>query len=148
MLSGSAGATLATAPFTAAALGTVALAGLGLNLVAIPLAALVVPAVVASLAIGLLLPMPAAPLAAGAGVGLGLLQELARWGAAIPGGHLVLPATVGLGGARGRSCWSRPSGAYAARRRTEARAATGVALDRGGLGLAAGRGRFGARCPP
>lgn len=94
MLSGSAGATLATAPFTAAALGTVALAGLGLNLVAIPLAALVVPAVVASLAIGLVLPTLAAPLAAGAGVGLGLLQEIARWGAALPGGHLVLPATI------------------------------------------------------
>lgn len=93
MLSGSAGATLATAPFTAAALGTVALAGLGLNLLAIPLAALVVPAVVASLAVGLFLPAMAAPFAAGAGIGLGLLQELARWGAALPGGHLVMPAT-------------------------------------------------------
>ena len=92
MLSGSTGATLATAPITAGALGTVALAGLGLNLAAIPLAALVVPAVVASLAIGLVLPSLAAPLAAGAGVGLGLLQEIARWGAALPGGHLVMPA--------------------------------------------------------
>jgi competence protein ComEC len=94
MLSGSTGATIATAPFTAAALGTVALAGIGLNLVAIPLAALVVPAVVASLATGLVVPAVAAPLAAGGGVGLGILQELARWGAAIPGGHLVVPATL------------------------------------------------------
>jgi competence protein ComEC len=90
----SVGATLATAPITAAALGTVALAGILLNVVAIPLAAVVVPAVVASLLIGTALASLAAPLAAGAGVGLGLLQEVARWGAAIPGGHLVLPATL------------------------------------------------------
>jgi len=94
MLSGSAGATLATAPVTAAALGTVALAGLGLNLVAIPLAALVVPAVVASLLVAMVLPSLASPLAAGAGIGLGLLQEVARWGAALPGGHVVVPATI------------------------------------------------------
>jgi len=94
MLFGSTGATLATAPITAAALGTVALAGLLLNLVAIPLAALVVPAVVASLLIGMSLPALAAPFAAGAGVGLGLLQELARFGARLPGGHIVVPATI------------------------------------------------------
>ena len=29
----------------------------------------------------------------GAGVGLGLLQEVARWGSMLPGGHLVTPAT-------------------------------------------------------
>ena len=92
MVSSSLGATLATAPITAAALGTVALAGLGLNLIAIPLAAVVVPAVVASLLVGMAAPSAAAPLAAGAGVGLGLLQELARWGAAIPGGHVVVAA--------------------------------------------------------
>ncbi len=93
MLASSLGATLATAPITASALGTVALAGLGLNLVAIPLAALVVPAVVASLLLGMVMASLAGSLAAGAGVGLGLLQELARWGAAIPGGHLVVPGT-------------------------------------------------------
>ena len=43
------GATLATAPITAAFLGTVALAGLLLNFPAIPLAALAVPGVLASL---------------------------------------------------------------------------------------------------
>ena len=89
----SVGATFATAPITAAALGTVALAGIGLNLVAIPLAALVVPAVVASLVIGSALPAVASPMAAGAGVGLGLLQEVARWGNALPGGHIVVPAS-------------------------------------------------------
>lgn len=92
-LATSIGATFATAPITAAALGTVALIGIGLNLVAIPLAGLVVPAVVASLVVEAMLPAVAAPLAAGAGVGLGLLQEVARWGSALPGGHLVMPAT-------------------------------------------------------
>ncbi len=93
-LATSVGATLATAPITAAALGSVALVGIGLNLVAIPLAAVVVPAVMASLAIGAVSIALAAPLAAGAGIGLGVLQEVARWGAALPGGHLVVPARL------------------------------------------------------
>ncbi|HEX5004246.1 MAG TPA: DNA internalization-related competence protein ComEC/Rec2 [Gemmatimonadales bacterium] len=93
-LASSVGATLATAPITAAALGTVALAGVGLNLVAIPLAAVVVPAVVASLLLGMLALPLAGPFAAGAGVGLGLLQELARWGASLPGGHLVMEPSL------------------------------------------------------
>jgi len=88
------GATLATAPVTAAALGTVALAGVALNLLAIPLAAVVVPAVVASLLVGMVTTSLAAPLAAGAGIGLGVLQEVAHWGAALPGGHLVVAATL------------------------------------------------------
>lgn len=93
-LATSLGATLATAPITAAALGTVALAGIALNLVAIPLAAVTVPAVVASLAIGMAFLPAAAPFAAGAGLGLGLLQEVARWGAALPGGHMVVVPTL------------------------------------------------------
>jgi len=92
-LAGSVGATLATAPITASALGTVALAGILLNLVAVPLAALVVPALAASLLLGTLVPAAGAALAAGTGLGLGLLQELARWGAALPGLHLVMPAS-------------------------------------------------------
>ncbi len=97
-LATSVGATFATAPITAAALGTVALAGIALNLLAIPLAALVVPAVVASLIAGSTLPILAAPLASGAGLGLGLLQEVARWGNAIPGGHLVMAASLAAAG--------------------------------------------------
>ncbi len=93
-LATSIGATLATAPITAAALGSVALVGIALNLVAIPLAAVVVPAVMASLAIGAVSMPLAAPLAAGAGLGLGVLQEVARWGAALSGGHLVVPARL------------------------------------------------------
>jgi len=93
MLATSVGATLATAPITAAALGTVALAGIVLNFVAIPLAALVIPAVAASLLLATVVPVLAAPLAAGAGIGLGLLQEVARWGARLPAGHFTVPAT-------------------------------------------------------
>ena len=52
---------------------------LGVRIYAIPLAAVVVPAVMASLAIGALSMSLAAPLAAGAGIGLGVLQEVARW---------------------------------------------------------------------
>ncbi len=49
MLSSSLGATLATAPITAGAFGTVSLAGIVLNFLAIPLAALAVPGILASL---------------------------------------------------------------------------------------------------
>ena len=89
----SAGATLATAPITSAALGTVAPVGIALNLAAIPLAALAVPGVFASL-----LAMPWAPalaraLAAGSGFLLHLLELLAWAGARLPGGHLVTEAS-------------------------------------------------------
>jgi competence protein ComEC len=89
-LSSSVGATLATAPITAAALGTVAPIGILLNFVAIPLAAIAVPGVIASL---LVLPLSSAlagALAAGAGLGLHLLELAAAVGAAIPGGHIQL----------------------------------------------------------
>jgi competence protein ComEC len=90
------GATLATAPITAAFLGTVALAGLLLNFPAIPLAALAVPGVLASL---ILLPIwsgGAEALAAGAGLGLHLLELCAVAGAAIPAGHaMVEPGAPG-----------------------------------------------------
>lgn len=91
-LAASVGATLATAPLTASVLGTVSLIGIALNFVAIPLAAWAVPGVLASL---LLLPIghaAAAAMAAGAGMALAGLDGLARLGAAVPGGHLLVPA--------------------------------------------------------
>ena len=87
-LGSSLGATLATAPITAAALGTVALAGLALNFVAIPLAAIAVPGVLASLLLYPILPASARAFAAGAGFTLHLLELSAIAGAAIPAGHL------------------------------------------------------------
>jgi competence protein ComEC len=90
------GATLATAPITAAFLGTVALAGLVLNFPAIPLAALAVPGVLASLILMPVWPGAAEAMAAGAGLGLHLLELSAVAGAAIPAGHrMVEPGTLG-----------------------------------------------------
>jgi len=103
-LSSSVGATLATAPITAAALGAVAVIGILLNLLAIPLAAVAVPGVLASLVVFPIWPGLAGALSGGAGLALHLLELLATAGAAVPGGHLVeaaefqsaLPWTVGL----------------------------------------------------
>jgi len=91
-LSSSVGATLATAPVTAAALGTVAPVGILLNFAAIPIAAAGVPGVFASLILLPAAPGPAAALAAGSGLALHSLELLARLGAAIPGGHLLTEA--------------------------------------------------------
>ena len=95
MLASSVGATLATAPFTAAALGSVAIVGIGLNFVAIPLAALAVPGVLASLVLHPVLPALSAALAAGAGVCLSLLDGVALFGSRVPGGHVIQPIGVG-----------------------------------------------------
>ena len=92
-LGSSVGATLATAPLTAAALGTVALVGIGLNFAAIPIAALAVPGVFASLVALPVWAGLAQALAAGAGLGLHALELLAVAGAALPGGHVVTEAT-------------------------------------------------------
>ncbi len=89
-LSGSAGATLATAPFTAGAVGSVSLAGLLLNFIGIPLAALAVPAVIASVLLAPLWARGGAAMAAGGGALLALLDRLAAFGAAIPFGHFTV----------------------------------------------------------
>jgi competence protein ComEC len=89
-LASSVGATLATAPITAAMLGAVAVIGVALNFIAIPLAALAVPGVVASLLVEPLWRGLAAALAGGAGLLLHLLELLADAGSRVPGGHLVL----------------------------------------------------------
>lgn len=88
----SVGATLATAPLTAAALGAVAPVGILLNFVAIPAAALAVPGVIASLLLAPVSSALAGALAAGAGLGLHALEVLAQAGAALPYGHVVVPA--------------------------------------------------------
>jgi competence protein ComEC len=93
-LGSSVGATLTTAPITAAALGAVAVIGIALNFVAIPLAAVAVPGVLASLVVFPLWPGLAAALAGGAGLALHLLELLASAGAAVPGGHLIEAAEL------------------------------------------------------
>jgi competence protein ComEC len=94
-LAGSAGATVATAPVTAALFGTVSIAGLGLNFIAIPLAAVAVPGVLLSLLAAGVLPPLASPLAAASGALLGLLDWVAWWGGAWPGAAISMPAEPG-----------------------------------------------------
>lgn len=95
------GATLATAPITAATLGTVALGGLLLNFVAIPLAGVAVPGIFASLALSsfssLSRFLPFSPLgeavAGGSGLALACLEAVARFGGALPGASLLVEPT-------------------------------------------------------
>jgi competence protein ComEC len=104
-LGSSVGATLATAPITAATLGTVAMIGIVLNFLAIPLAAVAIPGVLASLLMFPLWPALAGSLAGGAGLALHLLEILATAGARVPGGHIIgaaeirsaVPWVLGLG---------------------------------------------------
>jgi competence protein ComEC len=79
LVTSSAGAVLTTAPITAYVFGQVALAGLVTNLVAIPLAGVIVPGVLASLVAGPIL-------AAGTGVALAALERVAAVGARLPFG--------------------------------------------------------------
>ena len=95
VMAASTGATVATAPVTAFALGTVALIGIGLNIVAIPLTALAVPAVVMSLVASPVAPAVASAFAAAGGGLLAGLEFLADWGAAVPGGALSFEAGLG-----------------------------------------------------
>ncbi|MFI5210395.1 MAG: DNA internalization-related competence protein ComEC/Rec2 [Gemmatimonadales bacterium] len=94
LLAGSVGATAATAPVTAAVLGRVSLAGIVLNLAAIPLAAVVVPGLIASLLVSPIAPPVARAFAAGGGLGLAAMDGLARLGATIPGLSVVQPAVA------------------------------------------------------
>ena len=93
-LGSSVGATLATAPITAAALGTVAIVGIALNFLAIPLAAVAVPGVLASLLVYPIWSGLAAALAGGAGLTLHGLELLAATGSAVPGGHTLKAAEL------------------------------------------------------
>ncbi len=102
VVSGSIGATVATAPVTAYALGNVALIGVGLNIVAIPIAAFAVPAVIMSLIVAPVFPGVAGAFAAAGGALLGGLEFLAEWGAGVPGAALSFapggwPAAAAVG---------------------------------------------------
>jgi len=80
----SAGATLATAPLSILAFGTMAPAALVSNVLAVPVAGFVVPALALTLALAALLPA-AAPLAAGAAAaGLAALDGIVRLSGALP----------------------------------------------------------------
>src|SRR5438445_334613 len=84
--------TLVTAPISAFAFGTVAPIGVLANLIAIPLAGVAVPGLVIALMLSWLASGPAHLIAAGAGLGLALLDLVARGAAGVPGGHVVMVA--------------------------------------------------------
>src|SRR6266566_1751418 len=85
-------ATLVTAPISAFAFGTVAPIGVLANLIAIPLAGVAVPGLVIALALSWLGSGLAHLIAAGAGLGLALLDLVAHGAALVPGGHIVMVA--------------------------------------------------------
>ncbi len=78
------GATLATAPISALAFGTVATAAVATNLVAIPVVAALVPALALALVSSPIAEPVAAVAAAGAGLLLDLLERIAATGTALP----------------------------------------------------------------
>jgi len=85
-------ATLLTAPISALVFGTVAPIGVVANLIAIPLAGIAVPGLVLALGLSWLVTGLAHLVAAGAGLGLALLDLVAGGAAAVPGGHVVMVA--------------------------------------------------------
>lgn len=84
-LAASIGATLATAPVAALTLGRVATIGVGLNLVAIPLVAAALPAVLLTLLLHSVAPELAGAFAASANLLLAALEWIAVAGAGLPG---------------------------------------------------------------
>ncbi len=86
----SGGATLATAPFSILAFGTMAPAALVANPLAIPLAGVLMPALALSLALGALAPGVAALPAASAVVGLDALDRIASLAGSLPLASLPL----------------------------------------------------------
>jgi competence protein ComEC len=147
-LGSSVGATLATAPITAWALGTVAPVGIALNFAAIPVAAVAVPGVLLSLLLFSIAPPVARAFAAGAGLMLHLLELVAGAGAAVPAGHQLLepgslPGALPWAGALALGLWvtaAHTTRAEAARRAGWAMAAVlWIALARAtSLGAADG----------
>ena len=91
-MAGAAG--LATAPVLVWQFGRLSLAGLALNVAAVPLAAPVVVLALAGLALGAVVPAAGAAAAWAAGLGAGALLAAARAAAAIPGAAVDLPAAA------------------------------------------------------
>lgn len=99
-LAASIGATLATAPVAALTLGRVATIGVGLNLVAIPLVAAAMPAVLLALLLHAVAPESAGAFATSANLLLALLERIAIAGVGLPGA-----SEVGTAGWRSAFPW-------------------------------------------
>lgn len=100
-LAASIGATLGTAPIAAMVFGQVALIGIVLNFVAIPLVALAVPAILVALIIVPVAPTMASAFAASGGMLLAAVERLAEVGAVVPFGRWI-----GEPGGRAMVVWS------------------------------------------
>ena len=140
-----AAASLATAPVVVWHFGRLSLAGLVLNVAAVPLAAPIVVLALAGLAAGAVLPAAGVAAAWVAGLGAEALLSASRAAAAVPGAAVDLPvwaAPVLLALALaplGLSALVRPGGDGGAAR------APGAVAGRRGAGRGPGRGRMGAR---
>ena len=91
-----AGASLATAPVVVWHFGRLSLAGLVLNVVAVPVAGPVVVVALAGLAAGALVPAAGVALAWAAGWGAASLLALARLASSLPGAAVDLPPAAAL----------------------------------------------------
>ncbi len=91
-----AGASLATAPVVVWHFGRLSLAGLALNIVAVPVAGPVVVVALAGLAAGALVPAAGVALAWAAGWGAASLLALARLASSLPGAAVDLPPAAAL----------------------------------------------------
>ena len=89
-----AAAGLATAPVLVWQFGRLSLAGLALNVVAVPLAAPVVVLALGGMAVSAVLPAAGVALAWAAGLGAGALLAAARVAAAVPGAAVDVPARM------------------------------------------------------
>ncbi len=89
LVASSVGATLATAPLSALVFGSISVIGVGLNLIAIPLASFALPAVLMSLLVAPWWVRGSEALAAGGGLLLHLLEIVAERGGAAPGAALI-----------------------------------------------------------
>ncbi len=130
-LAASVGATVATAPIAALTLGRVATIGIVLNLVAIPVVAAALPAVLLALLLGPVAPAMAGAFAASATALLAMLQALASRGAGLPGA-----SAPGVAGAAAALPWA--VALLAALWITHRRTTRQEAVRRGGWVLALG----------
>ena len=101
----SAGATLATAPVSALAFGTVTSAAVVTNMVAVPLVGVLVPLLALALCASPL-PGPLAPIAAGgAGLLADILERVASWGSDLPLGSVGVVGRVRAAAALVLAVW-------------------------------------------
>jgi len=132
----SGGATLATAPFSVIAFGTMSPAALISNVLAVPLACVVMPALALTVALGAVLPAAARFVAPVAAVGLDALDAVARLAGALPLASVGIERRLVAAGLLAVVVWTvlrpwRPQAKGGMARVLRARAALAAALAAG-----------------